>query len=339
MYQHHHAFEDLTSLPGGSVLETCQAYKLIKIITMKTLQRTALGLIALLLTAQSLFAQHTLPETLYVSASALNLREQPHADAAILAVAEHGSAVRVTNAEPGHAGDWLEVSYGAYKGYMHRDYLTAGYELLLPWGAAPAHLPNLHWYGIFSTDEGDSLWRVDVQIERDPELGNFVAVAEPHRYDAFMLIGAIHPLPEGRINSNPDLCPQTEALYPGMSRPVCWTDNTATEQYQLKVYGTYTTSPDGYSIYQGYRVEASCYSFPTHSSCDQLIYSVPEEQPLWEPAYLFWEGDLNQDGRPDFMLMAPQSEYSATYHLYMGQAPEEGKVVRKVASVEEWDGC
>lgn len=310
---------------------------------MKTLQKIMLGLLALVLTSHALIAQPALPETLYVAASALNLREQPHANADILAVAQHGEAVSIieTGADEtsGYAGKWVEVQYGTYKGYMHSDYLTTGYELLLPWGAAPAYLPSLHWYGIFSTDEGDSLRRVGVQVERDPELGNFVAVEEPYRYDAFMLIGAIHPLPEGRINSNPDLCPQTEALYPGMSRPVYWTDNTATKQYQLKVYGTYTTSSDGYSMYQGYRVEASCYSFPAHSSCGQLIYSVPEEQPLWEPAYLFWEGDLNQDGRPDFMLMEPRSEYSAIYHLYLGQAPKEGKVVRKVASVEEWDGC
>ncbi|MCO6488054.1 MAG: hypothetical protein J5I98_06525 [Phaeodactylibacter sp.] len=180
---------------------------------------------------------------------------------------------------------------------------------------------------------------MELQITNDPEWGNSVTVKGPWKYDAFMIVGSIHSLPEGQISSNPGLCPGTEALYPGMSRPVYWTDNTAAEQYQLNVYGTYTAGPDGYSMYLDYQIKASCYSLSTHSSCDQVIYATPEGQPLWDPTYLFWEGDLNQDGRPDFMLMAPRSEYSAMYHLYLGGSPEAGKVVRQVASVEEWDGC
>lgn len=302
---------------------------------MKTLQTILPGLFVLLFANNAITAQPALPETLYVSASALNLREQPHTNAAILAVAEYGEAVRVAGTGPGHAGGWLEVSYGPYKGYMHRDYLSTGYELLMPWGEAPANLPNLNWYAVISTDGGDSLRRVEIRVEEDTDLGNFVTVKGPYCYDAFMIIGSIHPLQEGLVSSNPDLCPQTEALYPGMSRPVNWSDPTTLEQYQLNVYGTYTTSPEGYSMYLDYRINASCYSFSTHSTCDQLIFSVPEEQALWEPAYLLWEGDLNRDGWPDFMLMEPQSEYSATYHLYLGGSPEAGKVVRRVASFVE----
>ncbi|MCO6477399.1 MAG: SH3 domain-containing protein [Phaeodactylibacter sp.] len=306
---------------------------------MKMLQNILLGLATLFIAAHSLTAQPALSETLYVSASALNLREQPHTGAAILSVAEYGEAVRVTETGPGSSGKWLEVQYGSYEGYMHSDHLTTGYALLMPWAEAPASLPNLNWYAVISTDGGDSLRRVELQVEGDTEPGNFVTVKGPYRYDAFMIIGSIHPLSEGLVSSNPDLCPQTEALYPGMSRPVNWTDPTTLEQYQLNIYGTYTTSPEGYSMYLDYRINASCYSFSTHSTCDQLIFSVPAEQALWEPAYLLWEGDLNRDGWPDFVLMNSQSEYSGTYHLYLGQAPDKGKVVRKVASFEEQDGC
>lgn len=310
---------------------------------MKTLQNILLLLGALITAASTLIAQPALSDTLYVAASALNLREQPHANAAILAVVEYGEAINLleTSAHEtsGYNGEWVEVKYGAYSGYMNSDYLTTGYELLMPWGAAPARLPNLNWYAVFSTDNGDSLRRVELQVEEDPELGNFVTINGPNRYEAFLIIGSIDPLPEGLVSSNPDLCPQTEALYPGISRPVNWMDPTASQQYQLNVFGTYTTSPEGYSMYLDYWIQASCYSFATHSSCDQVIFSVPEEQALWEPVYLLWEGDLNQDGRPDFILMNGQSEYSGVYHLYLGQEPEEGKVVRKVASVEEWDGC
>ena len=307
---------------------------------MKTLRKMTLGLAALFTTHLTLVAQPALSDTLYVAATALNLREQPRRDAPILAVAEFGQAVSVLDAvAEGHSGEWVEVKYGSFEGYMNTHYLSTGFEMLMPWGEAPAHLHNLYWYGIFSTDEGDSLWRVEVGIEQDTELGNFVTVAEPYRYGAFMLIGSIYPLPEGRINSNPDLCPETEALYPGMSRPVYWTDNTATQQYQLSVYGSFPSGSDGYSSFQDYQIKASCYSFSSHSSCDQVIFSAPEEQPLWEPLYLLWEGDLNQDGWPDFMLMETRPEYSAVYHLFLGQSPEEGKVVRKVASFEEWDGC
>ena len=108
---------------------------------------------------------------------------------------------------------------------------------------------------------------------------------------------------------------------------------------QLNVFGTYTTNQEGYPMFLDYRIQASCYSFNTHSSCDQIIFTVPEEQAFWEPVYLLWEGDLNQDGWPDFILMDNQSDFSGTYNLYLGQAPEAGKVVRKVASFEEWDRC
>ena len=310
---------------------------------MKTLRKMTLGLAALFTTHLTLVAQPALSDTLYVAASALNLREQPHANAAILAVVEYGEAINLleTSAHEtsGYNGEWVEVKYGAYSGYMNSDYLTTGYELLMPWAPAPAYLPNLNWYAVFSTDGGDSLRRVELQVEIDPELGNFVTVREPYKYGAFMIIGSIHPLPEGQVSSNPDLCPQTEALYPGMSRPIYWADPTATEQYQLNVFGTYTTNQEGYPMFLDYRIQVSCYSFNTLSSCDQIIFTVPEEQAFWEPVYLLWEGDLNQDGWPDFILMDNQSDFSGTYNLYLGQAPEAGKVVRKVASFEEWDRC
>ena len=310
---------------------------------MKTFQKIILGLIAIITTGNFLNAHSALSDTLYVAASALNLREQPHANAPILTVVEYGEAVNVSNAGPQevipHSGKWVEVKYGSYYGYMHSDYLTTGYELLMPWAPAPAYLPNLNWYAVFSTDGGDSLRRVELQIEDGPDMGKFATVKGPYKYDAFMIIGSIQPLPEGQVGSNPDLCPETEALYPGMSRPIYWTDPTAIQQYQLNVYGTYTTTPEGYPMYQDYRIQASCYSFNTHSSCDQILFTVPQEQAFWEPIYLLWEGDLNQDGWPDFILMDNQSDFSGTYNLYLGQTPEAGKVVRKVASFEEWDRC
>ena len=209
----------------------------------------------------------------------------------------------------------------------------------MPWAPAPAYLPNLNWYAVFNTDGGDSLHRVELRIEDGPDMGKFVTVKEPYKYGAFMIIGSIQPLPEGQVGSNPNLCPETEALYPGMSRPIYWTDPTAIQQYQLNVFGTYTSNEEGYPMFLDYRIQASCYSFNTHSSCDQIIFTVPEEQAFWEPVYLLWEGDLNQDGWPDFILMDNQSDFSGTYNLYLGQAPEAGKVVRKVASFEEWDRC
>ena len=311
---------------------------------MKIFQKIVLGLVALLLTSSFLFSR-TLSDTLYVSASALNLREQPHTGAEILAVAQYGDAVNVleegalTNEASVQEGNWLEVKYGETKGYMHRDYLSTGYMMLMPWSEAPATLPNLHWYALVHTEKGDSLCRATIHIETDPDLGNSVVVGEPYKYKSFLILGSIEPLPEGLVNSNPEQCFTTEPLYPGMSRPVYWTDANSIEQYQLNIFGAYGPGPDGYAAFTNYQIQVSCYSYDTHSSCAQTIFSLPQGQSQWEAVYLLWEGDINQDGWPDFLLMNGQSEYSAAYHLYLGRSPEEGKVVREVASCEEFDRC
>ena len=65
---------------------------------MKTLRKMTLGLAALFTTHLTLVAQPALSDTLYVAATALNLREQPRRDAPILAVAEYGQAVSVMDA-------------------------------------------------------------------------------------------------------------------------------------------------------------------------------------------------------------------------------------------------
>ncbi|MCB0562097.1 MAG: SH3 domain-containing protein [Lewinellaceae bacterium] len=53
-----------------------------------------------------------------MAASALNLREQPHTNAAILAVAEYGEAINLLDKSPretnGYSGEWVEVKYGPY---------------------------------------------------------------------------------------------------------------------------------------------------------------------------------------------------------------------------------
>ena len=67
---------------------------------MKTFQKIILGLIAITTTSNFLNAHSALSDTLYVAASALNLREQPHANAPILTVVEYGEAVNVSNSGP-----------------------------------------------------------------------------------------------------------------------------------------------------------------------------------------------------------------------------------------------
>ena len=56
----------------------------------------------------------------FVSASGLNLREQPSTDSPVLATANSGECVVVLGAADG----WYHVNYNLQDGYMRADYLT-----------------------------------------------------------------------------------------------------------------------------------------------------------------------------------------------------------------------
>lgn len=234
----------------------------------------------------------------------------------------------------GTFGTWIKVKYDTISGYMFNGFLVGTYEKyekpkdirLMSEGEScsfPNFDPTLYWYGLYKTEDGDSLIKVEIEISKesldlrsDFDAGSvFVKTNLSNRMHSFLLIGSKKPLIERIVSYKIGMNPVF--LFPGQSYSigVFLSKHRTTNNLDFNVIGTvkdYKYGPE-YENYQ-LRLMDNRNNYKT-----QVISKDPENR-------IIWYGDIDNDEIPDFVLHAYLNS-SSRMSLYLSSKAKNDNFV------------
>lgn len=238
-------------------------------------------------------------------------------------------------------GCWVRVRYNNQVGYMLDSYLlnlesesptdidvdslglSAKYYLGFPGSNCVVNTPsddNLNWYGIFQSRPTESASVESIKLSQFFHRGendNHVTIASPSR-ELFFIIGSKKKLPA--------------------NRPIDYFDRGATEFYAgddfdglrnntvlEKQYGLKLVLPDAEQFEDAWTAKPLTL---TRNGKTQLLN--PENLGLQGPISLIWAGDLDVDGKSDFVIQ--YGEKPGVMLLYLSSEAGKDELVRAVAA-------
>ncbi len=321
-----------------------------KISNMQTILRiTALAagiLLAVFSSAQSTF----FPDELLVSASALNLRDQPDKSGKVLEKLPRGAALRfIETVNEGQYvevysmyGIWLKVQSQTQTGFVFSPHVMGAYNLYLEGDYSMESLPPLQWYGLYMRDSfSDEIRPIQVRLEQvyhelfGAEL-NVLRTNQPE--PAKFIIGSIYPLrpgfagslglyDPGTIYRNADLAPGAMLpIYPGQEPD----DTSATVTWYLAATGCAKFGESDFVNISDYQLFAMEMQYDGAATKQDLSHWVQTEAGLNPSVSLLWYGDLDGDRKPDMVLQDAPEEMGARISLFLSSKALPGAFLHKV---------
>lgn len=301
------------------------------------------------LTAQSDFYR----STNVISTTGLSLRAAPNLTSKRLAVAPYGAKVEVLGYKSfGHdtlgvkqfhqrnnitstiqiSGHWRKAKYKSQEGYMFSAFLSELYRDKFPmnrdFGLLYPHIDcsdnfvfksNWKWFGLYEKEGSEGYeWRkvkVSFYMLADWDHSAFITAGEADKGMLFM-IGSALDLSEIEVSGK---------WFQGWEGSFLdyRNDTIINRSEYFKKWGLQTDSLTMYS--------ASSLYF-TKNEKSQLIRKIP---PL---TYLKWVGDLDGDGKDDF-LIDYRSENGGQEVLYLSSQAESDQWLKAVAAYFSWPCC
>lgn len=257
-----------------------------------------------------------------------------------------------------HIGYWWKVRYGGKSGYMFNGFLADSsmlqnsdrkelnnnFRLRNTDGNAgatnnPEFGPNWHWYGLFL--QQDSLFALK-KVEPQYAVVYFTdSVGGYNFYDKAIVIQTAPP-------EKPLFIVGTRTAWKERSGfEGCWQENNPLEQFILATGEIDPVFMKKHHIEvirekkvrQGYRPEEWLAWYITDKNGrKQRVAPLKTYQDYEEPpSTLLWEGDLDGDGKPDFIFTA--NGELGYFVLYLSSQAGKGEVAKPVAVLWTWYTC
>jgi hypothetical protein len=250
-------------------------------------------------------------------------------------------------------GFWVKIRYKDKEGFVFDGYLAdidstfdkpLDYRMMQE-GARCACLnydPSLHWYGIYHTNSGDSLKKIDIEIRKPTQGPDYIPwiiiIETDQRQPSLFLIGSRKKLKEGMIGywSNKE----GTVIYPGQRFPqyanITLPDTVNT--WFINATGIVTEVQD-FPVFEKYCLKLS--EHQRNNWKNQIIltekdFNDKQEVPFFNFISIVCIGDIDGDRKPDFIFLI-SSMYVFTYRLYLSSEATNGDFIKNVAEWSEGD--
>ncbi len=198
---------------------------------------------------------------------------------------------------------------------------------------------NLNWYGVYHTDSGEYITKVDVTIKRYSRgmsmdnksmAGHYVFWTNKTEKSLF-LIGTNKQLTEHKVSHHDDyFLTHTLFLYPGEKKNV-YTINKLPNRKTYKLNAIGCVTGFGYCPeFENYRLRLSDESDDWKSQDLSKDISFKGECGLID---LHWFGDIDYDGSPDLLLSTSSTSHTQ-YNLFLSSEADTNKFVKHVSSFD-----
>lgn len=316
-----------------------------------TMRATALTVFLCLLSLYPLSAQYEggIPETvdvqqnLVVATTGLSIREAPRLSAKRLGVVPFGKKVTIRSTKSygttvlrehdavkwlnAIEGQWVKVQYGTLTGYVLNAYLidptyipdpiaslNQSVVLLRPGSNCISNLwyqTDWHWYGIYKTATGYETRSVKPTFTHNWSLNATLNIHTKNDQGLRYIIGSRRPLP----------MPQHPVNQVAADEGSLWPADPDQQNGPVQVCDV-SAAP----------CAAPC-TTPVLSLTDPAGQSIqrlnPSTFPFNRPNRLEWCGDLDGDGKTDYIVFYGEEESHLV--LYLSSYAEEGQAVKAVA--------
>jgi hypothetical protein len=247
-------------------------------------------------------------------------------------------------------GQWLPVRHGDQRGYMFSAYLYKGgitqpgpdgVELLSEIGDNKVLWQrDWHWYGIYD-QKGKALfkpikayWIVDWDAE-----GSQARLITDRKQRALYVLATREPLRPNQYHGN---WPNPNG---GFDRAINTTLKTASPNTELLKKSRIDIQWESMKKKEPAQMGITKVWVETANKAErqQILPAEGWEKPeTWwlENLYIGWYGDLDGDGRRDYILGGPQPEKHYTvFWLFLSGKAEKGKLVKLVSQAGMFDGA
>lgn len=307
----------------------------------------------------SAVAQDTpfVPEELIVTANSINLREEPNiyskklasvprgAKMQFLEAHDNGTYVKADTLDPAEIyAPWYKVRYQNKTGYVYGAYVSGRFNLYFE-GDYMENIPvGLHWYGVYTRDSfADETRKIEIKIvdEYNEMFGANAKFLRTNQTDvAKFLIATAEPLktgysgPTGIFDVNQYYGNNT--MYPGATVVIHRgydiknaADSLMSPSYVISALGC-VEMRDNVTMFDNYRL---------------LLFDYTEEKPFqqditpwFKTAFielnptisLFWQGDLDQDGKPDAVFQDCPQEAGCRISLLISSEAKGNMRLKKI---------
>ena len=311
-------------------------------------------------TAEGLPEQVNLKQNLVVATTGLSIREAPRLSAKRLGVVPFGKTVDIrstkvygtdtlgqqsftdwgniketqTPYQVPLAGQWVKVRYGRLEGYVFNAYLIEGTSmanhpdvlnqtvaLLMPGENCLVNLfyhHQWHWYGLYELETGYQMRPVQPTFTKSWAPHAEVTISTKDNIRLRYIIGSKTPLEIPKAPRN--------LVQPGEGE--FWKAGPVQRPESVYAHGL-SAEP----------CEAPCSHTPLYLLGEegQILQTLnPEALQLQAPSQLRWCGDLDGDGRLDYIIL--YEEEAGTLVLYLSRLAPKGQYLKAVAAYY-WGLC
>ncbi|MCC6413607.1 MAG: SH3 domain-containing protein [Saprospiraceae bacterium] len=291
--------------------------------------KTTISVLFLLFTFLTAGAQDApfVPEELIVTANSLNLREEPNINSKKLASIPRGAKMQFLEAHDNGAfvqtdtldaespwAPWYKVRYQKQTGYVFGAHVSGRFNLYMEGDYMESMPVGLHWYGVYMRDSfADETRKIEVKVvdeynEMYGAVSKFLRTNQPDV--AKFLIATAEPLktgfsgPTGVFDVNEYSGSKT--MFPGATVVLHrgydaknTADTLTTPAYVVSALGCVDLR-DNVTLFENYRLLLFDYTdanTPVQQDITPWFKTAFIE--LYPTISLFWQGDLDQDGKPD----------------------------------------
>lgn len=323
-----------------------------KINTMYAMLRISLLLAGFMFAGMIQAQQPYYPDELVVSASVLNLRDQPDKSGKVVEKMPRGTALRFL--EIAGDGQYVEVdsTYGLWlkvqssknnTGYVFSAHILGAINLYMEGDYSLEALPALPlWYGVYARDSfSDELRPIRVRMEPTfhelfEEEMNVLRTDQPET--AKFILGTTFPLrpgfagnlgiyEPGMIYMSADLAPGNMLpIYPGQEPE----DTSAFTTRFLGATGCARFDESDYVRIEDYRLFVLETRYDAPALKQELTPWVQTVEGMNPAVSLYWYGDLDGDRQPDAILQDTPQEMGTRLSLFLSSKARPGAFLHKV---------
>jgi|GEM_PF-4069137 len=293
-----------------------------------------------------------------ISTSGLNLRSKPNLQSKVIKTLPWGAKVRVAEVvnkekvelgiqhitdldSDGEAdtvllvGRWVKANYGKLSGYLFDAYLLdlsdqihsplpdyallfEGYDCLFNLNFDLAW----NWYGVYDSDGGAYLKVVSISCLKETEeeygFGDFLGIFTKESTEAKFIFGTKKPLDKNKFRQSEGAYPmnfysvkelaETQPIVRKVGLELAVVKRKNIDNQTIERYIMYALGSDGQR---------------------QSLELADDNQGEWTLSELVWAGDLDGDGKNDYIVY--YGEVSAVTILYLSSIAPKGQIVKEAA--------